>query len=43
MLGHVLSREEAYQLLTDWVKNERLQLHIQVAHLMKCRAAEKKG
>ncbi len=40
--GNVLSREEAYQLFTDWVKNERLQLHMkQVAHLMKCWAAEK--
>ncbi|HAO46331.1 MAG TPA: hydrolase, partial [Chitinophagaceae bacterium] len=42
--GTVLSREEAYQLFTDWVKNERLQLHMkQVAHLMKCWAAEKEG
>lgn len=40
--GNVLSREEAYNLLNDWVKNERLQLHMkQVAHLMKCWAAEK--
>jgi predicted hydrolase (HD superfamily) len=42
--GNVLSREEAHQLFTDWVKNERLQLHMkQVAHLMKCWAAEKEG
>ncbi len=42
--GNVLSREEAMQLLNDWVKNERLQLHMkQVAHLMKCWAAEKEG
>src|ERR1700754_1212214 len=42
--GNTLTREEAYQLLTDWVKNERLQLHMkQVAHLMKCWAAEKEG
>lgn len=42
--GKVLSREEAYQLFTGWVKNERLQLHMkQVAHLMKCWAAEKEG
>lgn len=42
--GNVLSREEAYALFTDWVKNERLQLHMkQVAHLMKCWAAEKEG
>lgn len=39
--GHIMTREEAYQLLGDWVKNERLQLHMkQVAHLMKCWAAE---
>ena len=39
--GNVLSKEEATQLLNDWVKNERLQLHMkQVAHLMKCWAAE---
>ena len=42
--GNVLSREDANQLLTDWVKNERLQLHMrQVAHLMKSWAAEKEG
>jgi len=42
--GNVLTRDEAYQLLNDWVKNERLQLHMkQVAHLMKCWAAEKEG
>ena len=42
--GNVLSRDAAYQLLSDWVKNERLQLHMkQVAHLMKCWAAEKEG
>ncbi len=40
--GNVLSKEEAIQLLNDWVKNERLQLHMkQVACLMKCWAAEK--
>jgi len=33
--GNVLSREEAYDLLNDWVKNTRLQLHMkQVAALM---------
>jgi predicted hydrolase (HD superfamily) len=43
-VGNVLSREDAYQLLNDWVKNERLQLHMkQVAHIMKCWAAEKEG
>ena len=42
--GNVLSREAANLLLTDWVKNERLQLHMkQVAWLMKCWAAEKEG
>ncbi len=39
--GTVLTREEASQLLTDWVKNERLQHHMkQVAHLMKCWAQQ---
>ena len=39
--GNVLSYEEAHQLLTDWVKNERLQLHMkQVGHLMKCWAGQ---
>jgi len=42
--GNVLSREEADVLLNDWVKNERLKLHMkQVAHLMKCWAAEKES
>jgi predicted hydrolase (HD superfamily) len=42
--GNVLSREAANQLLANWVKNERLQLHMkQVAYLMKCWAAEKEG
>jgi predicted hydrolase (HD superfamily) len=42
--GNVLSREDAHALFVDWVKNERLQLHMrQVAHLMKCWAAEKEG
>ena len=42
--GNVLSRDDAYALLNDWVKNERLQLHMrQVAYLMKCWAAEKEG
>lgn len=42
--GNVLSRDEAYSLLNDWVKNERLKLHMkQVAFLMKCWAAEKEG
>src|SRR6476646_870408 len=34
--GNVLSKDEAHSLLTSWVKNERLQLHMkQVGHLMK--------
>ena len=42
--GNTLSTEEAYQLFTGWVINERLQLHMkQVAHLMKCWAAEKEA
>ena len=42
--GNVLSNEEATQLLNDWVKNDRLKLHMkQVAHLMKSWAAEKEG
>jgi predicted hydrolase (HD superfamily) len=40
--GNVLSKEEATQLLTDWVLNDKLRLHMmQVAHLMKSWAAEK--
>ena len=40
--GNVLSKEEADQLLNDWVKNDKLKLHMkQVAHLMKSWAAEK--
>ncbi|MEO7446278.1 MAG: HD domain-containing protein [Ferruginibacter sp.] len=42
--GNVLSQEEAYTLLNEWVPNERLQLHMkQVAHLMQQWAAEKEG
>jgi len=34
--GNIISIEEANQLLNDWVKNDRLKLHMkQVAHLMK--------
>jgi predicted hydrolase (HD superfamily) len=40
--GNVLSKEEASQLLDDWVKNDRLKLHMkQVAYLMQRWAAEK--
>ena len=42
--GNVLSKEDANQLLNDWVKNDRLKLHMkQVAYLMQCWAAEKEG
>jgi predicted hydrolase (HD superfamily) len=40
--GNTISRDDANALLNDWVKNDRLKLHMQqVAHLMKCWAAEK--
>jgi predicted hydrolase (HD superfamily) len=39
--GNLLSIEEANQLLNDWVKNDRLKLHMkQVAYLMKSWAKE---
>jgi predicted hydrolase (HD superfamily) len=42
--GKTLPREEAEALLREWVKNERLQLHMrQVGQLMRCWAAEKEG
>ena len=42
--GNTMSREAANELFKDWVKNERLQLHMkQVAQLMKSWAAEKEG
>lgn len=42
--GNTLSREEAMQLFNAWVLNPRLQLHMkQVAHLMRCWAAEKEA
>ena len=42
--GNTLSKDDANQLLNDWVKNERLKLHMkQVAYLMKSWAAEKEG
>lgn len=42
-LGNVLSESEAMELLTDWVKNEKLLFHMQqVGHLMK-RFADFKG
>jgi len=40
--GNVLSRQEAEDLFHNWVVNPRLKLHMrQVAHLMRCWAAEK--
>ncbi len=40
--GKVLSKAEAEEIFTSWVLNPRLQLHMkQVAHLMKCWAAER--
>ena len=42
--GNVLSRQDAETLFLSWVINPRLQLHMrQVAHLMKCWAAEKEN
>src|SRR5215212_1632270 len=40
--GNVLSKEEAHQLLDEWVLNDRLKLHMkQVAYLMQRWAADK--
>lgn len=42
--GNVLSKEEANNLLNDWIKNQRLQLHMkQVAALMHAWAKEKEN
>lgn len=42
--GNTLSREEADQLLNEWVLNPRLQLHMkQVARLMQVWAKEREG
>lgn len=42
--GKVLSKEDAYNLLNDWVKNPRLQLHMkQVATLMHAWAREREN
>ena len=42
--GKVLSKEDAYNLLNDWVKNPRLQLHMnQVAAVMYAWAKEREG
>jgi predicted hydrolase (HD superfamily) len=40
--GNVLSKDEANQLLNDWVVNDKLRTHMkQVAHLMRSWAAER--
>ncbi len=42
--GNILSREEAEALFHNWVINPKLKAHmLQVAHLMRCWAAEKEG
>jgi predicted hydrolase (HD superfamily) len=42
--GKLLSQEEAYALLNEWVPNERLRLHMkQVGAVMKAWALEKEG
>jgi predicted hydrolase (HD superfamily) len=42
--GNVLTREQAGELFNAWVLNPKLKTHMQqVAHLMKCWAAEKEG
>jgi len=42
--GKLLDREEAYELLNEWVSNDRLRLHMkQVAAVMKAWAIEKEG
>jgi predicted hydrolase (HD superfamily) len=42
--GNVLTRDQATQLFNEWVLNPKLKLHmLQVAHLMKCWAAEKEN
>jgi predicted hydrolase (HD superfamily) len=42
--GNVLTRDEALQLLEEWVPNERLRLHMkQVAAVMKAWALEREG
>lgn len=42
--GNLMTREEALQLLLEWVPNERLRLHmLQVGAVMKAWALEKEG
>ncbi|MBA4299281.1 Predicted hydrolase, HD superfamily [Algoriphagus alkaliphilus] len=41
-IGNILSEKEAKTLLNDWVKNDKLQIHMkQVGHLMKAFATSK--
>ena len=43
-IGNVLAEQEALELLDNWVRNERLQLHMkQVAAIMKAWALEKEN
>ncbi|HSB94773.1 MAG TPA: HD domain-containing protein [Flavitalea sp.] len=43
-MGNIMSLEEAHTLLTEWVPNERLRLHMkQVAAVMKAWALERTG
>ena len=40
--GNVFTKDQAYALFNEWVLNPKLKVHmLQVAHLMKCWAAEK--
>jgi predicted hydrolase (HD superfamily) len=42
--GNLMTREEAMMIFDDWVKNERLKLHmLQIAHLMRSWALEKEA
>jgi predicted hydrolase (HD superfamily) len=42
--GNIMSKEEATQLLNDWVENEKLRLHMkQVAAVMKAWAVEREN
>lgn len=41
-IGKIISKEEAFSLLNEWVKNEKLKVHmIQVGHLMRSFAESK--
>ncbi len=42
--GNVISKSDAHKLLNEWVLNEKLKTHMkQVAHLMRCWAAEREN